>query len=131
MLFYILSEDDKYTFLSGQEEHKVYVDTTQNYTLILNRSDDVEVQQYGYGDYQLATQTSIDQVLHALGNVYSEDCLVVIANDEMDFDWYPLTFARGRDPYQNTEVLVDTQERLELRQLLTNALNDPFFRYGI
>lgn len=130
MLFYILSEDDKYTFYNGQAEHNVYVDT-HNYSLMLNRGDDEEVQQLGYGDYQFANQSIIDQVIHALNDIYSENCLVVIAHDEMEFDWYPLTFARVRDPQTNTEVLYDTQERLDLRQLLTNALNDPFFRYGI
>jgi len=129
MLFYILSEDDKYTFLGGHEQHNVYV--APNSDLMLNRNDNAEVQQFGYGDYKLASQTSIQEVWNALNNLHSEECLVVIANDAMDFDWYPLNFARVRDPFTNAEALIDTQERMDLRQLLIDALNNRHFIYGI
>ena len=129
MLFYILDNDDKHTFLGGIEEYAVYVEPSSN--LMLNRSNNEEAQSLGYGDYQIASQTSIQNILNALNDLQYEDCLVVVANDNMDFDWYPLNVVRVRDPYTNAEVPIDTQERMDLRQLLMDALNNQHFMYGI
>ena len=129
MLFYILDNDDHHTFLGGIEKYAVYVAPSSD--LMLNRSNNEEVQSLGYGDYQLSSQTSIDNVWRFLNDPIYEDCLVVVANDNTDFNWYPLNFARVRDPYTNAEVLIDTQERMDLRQLLIDALKSPYSIYGI
>ena len=70
MLFYILDNDDKHTFLGGIEEYAVYVEPSSN--LMLNRSNNEEAQSLGYGDYQIASQTSIQNILNALNDLQYE-----------------------------------------------------------
>jgi hypothetical protein len=129
MLFYLLDDSNKYSFLKGYDDHAVYVG--QNNDLMLNRSDDEYVQSQGWGDESLTMATSIQNIFTALDNINYAECLVVVASDTQEFSIYPLTYAKVIDPFNNSTVLLDTPERMELRTFLVDCLNNPHFMYGI
>lgn len=120
MLFYLLGDLER--LVAEDENEYMYV-----------RDDSVLMQsspESPYGDNELATPRSIQEVFNALNDVHCADLLVLIAKDIDKFDYYPLTLQQFQDPNTGNIVLYEPQERIDLRAYLTELVSNPHFRYG-
>ncbi|MEG1313319.1 MAG: hypothetical protein RSD40_03295 [Bacilli bacterium] len=120
MLFYLLGDIER--LVAEDENEYKYV-----------RGDGVLMQsspENPYGDNELASPRPVHDIMNALSDVSFADLLVLIANDETNFDYYPLTLQSYQDPTTGNLVAYEPQERIDLRVRLTELLSNPNFRYG-
>jgi len=120
MLFYVLDDIEKLVALDDREY--IYV----GHENILMQS----LPESPHGDNQLAAPRTIQEIMNVLNDLNTSDLLVLIANDQSEFEFYPLTIQYYQDINTGTLVPYEAQDRLDLRNKLTTLLSSYHFRYG-
>lgn len=121
MLFYLLGDIERLIALDDNE----YLYVREGDHVLIQSQDDSP-----HGDNQLASPRNIQDIFNALNDGSCADCLVLIATDTAQFEYYPLSYLTYQDPYTGGQVLYDSPERMELRARLTDLVSNSFFRYG-